>query len=251
MKRNLPLILLCIGFLGIAAFSGYQLFNILSEYKVGEDTYKDLEQYISTTTPAPDDESEVENDGTVWPEVDFDALKAINEDIVGWIYIEDTNVNYPIVQGEDNDYYLHRLYDGTANGSGSIFMDFRNSSDFSDPHTIIYGHSMQNSSMFTNIKKYKTQEFYDQHPFALLMTPEKNYKVELFSGYVANVKDTSWDLDFGDAAVFQSWLSATKSKSMFLSDSAPTTDDKILTMSTCTYEFDNARFVLVGILREQ
>ena len=155
------------------------------------------------------------------------------------------------MQGEDNDYYLHRLYDGTANGSGSIFMDFRNSSDFSDPHTIIYGHSMQNSSMFTNIKKYKTQEFYDQHPFALLMTPEKNYKVELFSGYVANVKDTSWDLDFGDAAVFQSWLSATKSKSMFLSDAAPTTDDKILTMSTCTYEFDNARFVLVGILREQ
>ena len=251
MKRNLPLILLCIAFLAIAAFSGYQLFNILSEYKQGEDTYKDLEQYVSTVPDDSEDADAENDDGTVWPEVDFDALKAINEDIVGWIYIEDTNVNYPIVQGEDNAYYLRRLYDGTPNGSGSIFMDFRNSADFSDPHTIIYGHSMQNSTMFTNIKKYKTQEFYDQHPYALLMTPEKNYKIELFSGYVASVKDNSWELDLSDEDAYASWLSATKSKSMFLCDVTPTTEDKVLTMSTCTYEFDDARFVLVGILREQ
>lgn len=252
MKRKLPLILLCIVFLAIAVFSGYQLAGILSEYWEGEQTYHSLEQYVSVTSPTPpvDEEVSAESvDDTVWPDVDFEALKAINPDIVGWIYLEGTEINYPVVRGSDNSYYLNKLYDGTSNGSGSIFMDYRNEPNFVDKNNILYGHSMKNGTMFTAIKRFKNQAYYDEHPVALLMTPEKNYKVEFFTGYIANVEQDAWDYYFDTEEDFQHWLDSSKSKSTFASEVVPTVDDEILTLSTCTYEFDNARYVLVGVMR--
>lgn len=252
MKRKLPLILLSIAFLAIAVFSGYQLAGILSEYWVGEQTYDDLEQYVSVTSPTPPVDEEEEPtpvDDTVWPSVDFEALKAINPDIVGWIYLEGTEINYPVVRGSDNDYYLNKLYDGTPNGSGSIFMDYRNEPNFVDKNNILYGHSMKNGTMFTAIKRFKNQEYYDEHPIALLMTPDKNYKVEFFTGYIANVEQDAWNYYFDTEEAFQHWLDSSKSKSTFTSEVVPTVDDEVLTLSTCTYEFDNARYVLVGVMR--
>lgn len=255
MKRRLPLIALVLVFLAIACFSAYQLFAILMEYRQGEQSYKELEQYVTIETPAPteqqpgtDDQPEPE-DGIAWPEVDFDALRAQNEDIVGWIYLEGTPINYPVVRGDDNDYYLRRLYDGTPNGSGSIFMDFRNEPNFIDRNNILYGHSMNNGSMFTAIKKYKNQAFYDEHPYALLMTPDGNYKLEFFTGYIANVEQDAWNYYFDTDEEFQFWLDSGKSKSTFASTVTPTVEDRVVTLSTCTYEFNNARYVLVGVLR--
>lgn len=253
MKRTLPLILLCIAFLAIAVFSGYQLFGILSEYWEGEQTYHELEQYVNvnpSTTPTVEEEAEDDpHAGIVWPEVDFDSLKEVNDDVVGWIYLEGTEINYPVVRGDDNSYYLNKLYDGTGNGSGSIFMDFRNEPNFVDKNNILYGHSMKNGTMFTAIKRFKHQEYYDEHPYALLVTPEKNYKVEFFSGYVANVEQDAWDYYFDTDEDFQHWLDSSKSKSTFASNITPTAEDRVLTLSTCTYEFDNARYVLVGVMR--
>ena len=250
MKKNLPLILLCIAFLAIAVFSGYQLYGILSEYRQGTQLYDDLTQYVD---PEPSDNPVAEetdnHEGIVWPQVDFEALQAVNDDIVGWIYLEGTEINYPVVRGDDNSYYLNRLYDGTSNGSGSIFMDFRNEPNFVDKNNILYGHSMNNGTMFTAIKRFKHQNYYDEHPYALLMTPEKNYKIEFFSGYVANVEQDAWDYYFDTDEKFEQWLISTKSKSNFASDIVPTVDDEILTFSTCTYEFENARYVLVGVMR--
>lgn len=251
MKRKLPLILLCIAFLAIAVFSGYQLAGILSEYWEGEQTYDELTQYVSVASPTPpvNEEASTPVDDTVWPDVDFEALKAINPDIVGWIYLEGTEINYPVVRGSDNDYYLNKLYDGTPNGSGSIFMDYRNEPNFVDKNNILYGHSMKNGTMFTAIKRFKNQAYYDEHPVALLMTPEKNYKVEFFTGYIANVEQDAWNYYFDTEDAFQHWLDSSKSKSTFASEVVPTVDDEILTLSTCTYEFDNARYVLVGVMR--
>jgi len=251
MKKNLPLILLCVAFLVIACFSGYQLAGILAEYHQGEQVYDDLTQYVKSdpsVTPAVETENP-NHEGIVWPDVDFEALKAINDDIVGWIYLEGTEINYPVVRGDDNSYYLDKLYDGTANGSGSIFMDFRNEPNFVDKNNILYGHSMNNGSMFTAIKRFKNQPYYDEHPYALLMTPEKNYKIEFFSGYVANVEQDAWDYYWDNDQDFEFWLASSKSKSTFASGVEPTADDEILTLSTCTYEFDNARYVLVGVMR--
>ena len=159
-----------------------------------------------------------------------------------------TKINYPIVQGEENSYYLKHLFSGEWNGSGCIFLDFRNDASFADRHSIIYGHHMKNGTMFTDLDKYKKQEFFDEHPVALLIRPDKNYKVVFFAGYVAAPQDDAWEIGFTEAE-FEVWLQNAADRSCFTSEIAPNISDHILTLSTCSYEFDDARFVLAGALR--
>jgi len=102
--------------------------------------------------------------------------------------------------------------------------------------------------MFTGIDKYKKQEFFDEHPVALLITPDKNYKVDFFAGYVAAPQDDAWEIGFTEAE-FEVWLQNAADRSCFTSEIAPNISDHILTLSTCSYEFDDARFVLAGVLR--
>lgn len=251
MKKKIFVPILTLTLTGILVFSGYQIYKIISEYESGERTYDDLEIYVSTpsitSTPQNSSESEKKTENA-WPEVDFEGLAAINPDIVGWIYSEDTPINYPIVQGTDNSYYLKHLYTGEYNGAGSIFLDSRNSSDFSDRHTIVYGHHMQNGSMFSSLTGYKKQDYYEAHPILYLITPEKNYEIEVFAGYVASVKDDAWQITFDSEESFQAWIGRAIEKSTFSSNITPVATDRIITLSTCSYEFDNARYVLLGIL---
>lgn len=253
MKKNLPLILLGIVFLILALISAWQLFGILYEYWQGEQTYDELTQYVSTPTPPaetlPPEATPVPDD-TVWPTVDFDALKTINSDVVGWIYLEDTHVNYPIVKGPDNEYYLNKLYDRRGNGSGSIFMDYRNSGDFTDPNNVLYGHRMNNGTMFADIANYSNREFFENHPYILIMTPEANYKMEVFSAYVANTTYPSWDLKFDGDDVYVKWLEGVQARSYFDAGLTFTPEDRAVTLSTCTYEFEDARFIVHGVLRK-
>lgn len=254
MKKKFPLILLALIFLAIAAFSAWQLFGILYEYHQGESTYDELSQFATTPTPPPSNpdtpESTPTPDDTVWPEVDFAGLQAINDDVVAWIYLEDTHVNYPVVLGPDNDYYLNRMYDGKGNGAGSIFMDYRNNGKFTDRNNILYGHRMNNGTMFADISKYSNGEFFKTHPYVLIITPDAKYKAEVFSAYVANTTYSSWDLDFDGDDVYLKWLETLKSRSYFDRDVSFTTEDRVLTLSTCTYEFEDARFIVHGILHE-
>lgn len=259
MKKPV-LITLIVILLGVFLFSAWQVVSTLQEYHKGTETYDSLEHYVSIpeTTPkkeqvqleigAPEEET-VPEEVSPFPEVDFDALKVINEDVVGWIFIPDTRVNYPILQGDDNDQYLYHLLTGEYNSSGSIFLDANVSEDFSGQNSIIYGHNMKNKSMFADIVEYKKQDFFDTHPTAMLMTPEKNYFVHLFSGYVTDSWGDAWIKTFTDEEL-DSWLTNTKEKSRFTSSVMPTVQDKILTFSTCTYDTHDARFVLHGILEE-
>ena len=152
------------------------------------------------------------------------------------------------MQGTDNSYYLKHLYTGEYNGAGSIFLDSRNSSDFSDRHIVVYGHHMQNGSMFSSLTGYKKQDYYEAHPILYLITPEKNYEIEVFAGYVASVKDDAWQITFDSEERFQAWIGRAIEKSTFSSAIMPAATDRIITLSTCSYEFDNARYVLLGIL---
>ena len=257
VKIALIIVLSC-----VFLFSTWQIIDILSEYRKGVRTYENLESYVSAPETAPQNTAEQidtpeiptmetlpEEANSPFPKVDFVALKAICEDVVGWIYIPDTRVNYPIVQGEDNDQYLYHLLTGEYNSSGSIFLDAEVAGDFSDPNSIIYGHNMKNKSMFGDLVEYKKQAFFDAHPTAMLMTPEKNYYVHLYSGYVVDSWGDAWIKSFAEGE-FEAWLSDTKEKSRFTSDVIPTAEDKVLTFSTCTYDTHDARFVLHGILEE-
>ena len=197
MKRKWFLVILFLLFACVFLFAGWKLTEELLEYRAGEQSYAALESYVSIPAPPPsaaplpaqtpaaaaepEEAEEAEADPTVWPVVDFEALQEVNPDIVAWLYLEGTVLNYPVVQGEDNDHYLYYMFDGSWNGIGCIFLDSRNSGDFTDRNSVIYGHHMQNGSMFACLDGYKKQEFYDAHPTILLLTPEKNYRLELFS----------------------------------------------------------------------
>ena len=260
MKKPIVIVLIIV-LLGVFLFSAWQVIDILVEYRQGEKTYESLANYIAipetskeTATKKTDQDAQIpetqpEEVISPFPEVDFAALKSINEDVVGWIYIPDTQINYPIVQGENNDEYLYHLLTGEYNGSGSIFLDAKVNSDFSTRNSPIYGHNMKNGTMFAELKGYKTQEFYDAHPTAMLLTPEKNYFVHLFSAYVTDSWGEAWEKDFTDEA-FQTWLKDTKEKSKFTSDVIPTVEDKVLTFSTCIYDIADGRLVVHGILEE-
>ncbi len=268
MKRKIPLILLCVIFLGISGYFGTRLYLEWSEYRAGKQAYEELTQYVQLNAPSttetsfskedlpthsetPPDETEPMQvpDDTVWPVVDFDALLAINPDVVAWIYIEGTSINYPVVQGEDNSYYLNRLLDGSYNGAGTIFLDYRNESDFSDRNSVLYGHHMNNGTMFQQITEYKDQSFYDEHPVCLIMTPDGNYKLEFFAGYVIDMNSQAWKMEFASDEEYAQWQQDAVSKSTFTGVAEPTPQDRVVTLSTCTYEYNDARYVLVGILK--
>lgn len=241
------------------AVAGWKIAGILLDYRQGENTYSALESYAAPAATESASAASAETQAgqpeetipaIAFPEVDFRQLRSINPDIVGWIYSEDTVINYPVAQNEDKDYYLTHLFTGEENPSGCIYLDTTNDPTFADRNSIIYGHHMNNGSMFASLTEYKKQEYYDAHPRLLLMTPHANYVVEVFSGYVLSGWGDAWKVSFSDEADFSLWLEQSKASSCFLSDVIPTTEDKILTLSTCTYEFDDARFVLLGILKE-
>ena len=183
-----------------------------------------------------------------WPTIDFESLKAINQDFCAWILCPGTNINYPVVHGADNDYYLNHLFTNVSNKAGAIFMDYRNNTDFSNRNTIIYGHHMKNRSMFWTLTNYKQQSFYNNHPVVRIVTEGANYEVQLFAAYVASVDDNAWRVGFTGAEDFDSWVQEARNKSDFQSDIEVVYGDKVVTLSTCTYEFSDARYVVLGKL---
>lgn len=262
--------LLLLSILGVC-ISGYKILTIVMEYKAGEQTYEQVqdlvqipskpanensEQYMESaesTDPSGYGKtySEEKQEEFVYPEVDFTALQALSDDVVGWIYIPDTEINYPIVQGDDNDFYLTAMIDGSHNSAGSIFMDYRNASDFSDRHTILYGHNMGNGTMFAGITKYRNQAFYDAHPIGAIVTPDTQLIFEVVAGYVATTADSSWQLEFEEDAEALEWVQAAMKRSAFRTRYQPQLQDRMITLSTCSYEMENARFVVVGILAKK
>jgi len=224
------------------------ILSMTAEYTEGAQSYEDLNQYIIMPSEEPEPSVSPDSEPDSWPVADFDALRAINSDIVAWLICEGTNINYPVVQGTDNTYYLKHLFDGTRNSAGCLFVDSNNEPGFVDHNTVIYGHHMKDRSMFSVLTEYKTQAFYETHPQMVLLTPEGNYTIDLFAGYVTNVKADSWKLRFAGNTEFEEWLGETRSKSIFRSDVEVSTSDRFITLSTCSYEFDNARYVVVGKL---
>ncbi len=229
---------------------GYQTYKIIQEYINGINSYTELDDYITLPEDDYNSQSGVQEDNYKIPVIDFDNLKKINSDIIGWIYIEGTNINYPIVQGRDNKYYLKHLFNKEWNSSGCIFLDSRNSADLSDKHSVIYGHHMRDGKMFSDLMKYKQQLFYEKHSEILILTPDGNYKLIIFSSYVTSSDDDAWKVEFSSENDLEEWINKSLYKSCLKCDINPTTVYQIVTLSTCSYEYNNARFVLLGLLKQ-
>ncbi len=181
-------------------------------------------------------------------EVDFDALKEINPDVIGWIYCPDSVINYPILKTDNNDTYLHRNYKGDYTASGSIFVECANRDDFIDCNTIIYGHHMKDGSMFASLSKWFKQEYYESHPVMYLFTPEQNYLIELFSAYTTAAGSDSYYAVLTPCKEMTEYLERVSKKSAFSCDVELPDDGRYIMLSTCAYSFENARSVLHGKL---
>ena len=183
--------------------------------------------------------------------IDFEALEQVNSDVVAWIQCDDTPIHYPVAQGKDNSYYLKHLFDKRTSSTGCIFLDATNESDFSSQNSIIYGHHSDKNYMFASLVKYRRQAYYDQHPVIDLFTPGCDYKIELFAGFVIDPRSRTapyYHISFADGETFLQYVDKLKELSDFSSDVTVEETDRLLTLSTCSYEFVDARYVLVGKL---
>ena len=165
------------------------------------------------------------------------------------MYAPGGGINYVVAQAGDNDYYLHRLLNGAEAKAGTLFMDYQNHSDFSDWNTIIYGHHMKNGTMFASLVKYQNQEYYDKHPVMYLYTPGRRMKLEILAGYTTNVEDSVYTIPTTKEGRDE-LVKHVLQKSNFTSEVSVTGEDKLVTLSTCTYEYEDARFVVIGKIAE-
>lgn len=216
--------------------------SISTSVSNNEDSESEIVVADETEPPMPVETSPIS--------VDFDTLKEANDDVIGWLYCEDTPINYPVLQSDDNSYYLRRLVNGEWNIAGSLFMDYRNNLSNNDWNTVIYGHNMKNDSMFGTLPEYRNQDYYEQHPVMYFLTPEADYKIELIAGFVTP----------SDSALYDVYLSESYRTSLYdelfkLSDFQANEyffekDVQLLTVSTCSYEYETARYVVVGVMNQ-
>ena len=229
---TIVLIIAIIVFVG----SGIMLIKIFTEYKGAVDEYKELEkQYVTT-----DEEG--------LPDVDLAALKELNSDVIGWIRFENINIDYPIVIGKDNDYYLHHTFKKESNSSGAIFMDYRNNPNFEDQNSVIYGHNMKNKSMFALLNEYKSEEYFKENPGFYIIDDTGSHYYKIYSCYACNVieQEDHYTIKFGNDKKFQQYIDKIKKCSKYDTGVTPTVDDKLVMLSTCMGD-DDYRFVVHAV----
>ena len=189
--------------------------------------------------------------------IDFDGLMEVNPEIYAWIRVPDTNIDYPILQHEDEDqsYYLTRDIYGENNQAGSIYTEYYNNKHFQDPNTIIYGHNMKNGSMFHNVRYFAEREYFDEHEELFIYMPGKILKYQIINCYVYDDRHLLGSFDLSDEEVHKEYLEEImRPRSMYTmirEDVELTTEDKLVTLSTCVANQPNNRRLLQAVLVEE
>lgn len=166
-------------------------------------------------------------------EVDLQALRYVNQDVLGWIYIPDTPVSYPVMMADSRDEYLHTTWDGKYNYAGSIYLEYKNMRDFTDYNTILYGHRMKNDTMFGSLSYYEEQSYRDAHPYIYIAAADGIRRYEVFAAYQAELGTETYRLYFPDDAQKQASVSYYLENNVLDTDITPGPQDHILTLSTC------------------
>lgn len=261
--------LVCVMVLGcVMIYRGLHAYDVIDSY------YEEATQYVVATemptvptaapTAVPQEESleepeSVLEDASVVEEeplekppisIDFDALLGGSPDAVGWLYAPDGTVNLPVVQGTDNLYYLTHLPNGEYSSGGSLFLDYLNDGEFQDEISFIYGHNMKNGTMLQPLLEYRQQSYYDANPVLYLLTPEHNYKLELFAGILTGIESDVYTFNFDGPESKQTFIDGLAAQSTFVPLRIPQASERILCLSTCAYDYENARYVVFGALTE-
>ena len=259
--------------LAVFLYSGYTLYGFYKEYKKSSDEYDNLENsYAADQEQESENIDNLEDDDalqsisgqevrTVFEDgeektlpvlknpIDFTQLLSVNSDIVGWLRIRSLDISYPVVQGKDNDYYLHRTFEKTDNFAGCLFVNSYNMGDFTDQNTIIYGHNMKNGSMFGKLKNFSDPEVFKKSRYFWIFTPDFIYQYRIFSASVVDKTGLTYQISFTDDE-FDQFISRAYSNSVVDNqDVTVTKEDRIVTLSTCTGD-DSTRFVVMGKLAQ-
>ena len=237
----------------ILAYSAYKVWDHYREAFDNKAMYDNLRQeYYDNAPPVEAPAKPPAEPPVVEEEIDkppavmerYLPLFKINSDIIGWINIQGTAIDYPVLKTFNNEYYLTHDITRQQSKNGAIFMDYRNKGDGTDRHTIIYGHNMRNNTMFEDLMKYKKKDFFEQNGIIKFDTLFEEFEWEIFSVYVTDTNFYYIETDFDSDEEYVEFLHTIKKKSMFDRDVNLTKEDYLLTLSTCTYEFKDARFVV-------
>lgn len=224
----------------VFVFSLYQLVIMLVPYYTGSKEYDEIRD-LAVTTDA---------DGEGFS-VDFDVLMQENPDTIGWIrFDEPAVINYPVVKSADNEDYLKKTFTENDNKLGAIFVDYRNSSDFSDRNTFIYGHNMRvGEQMFSQLKNYRDEEYGKKYPYFYIYTPSGEVRTyTIFSAGVVDARSDNYKIEYASDEEFQEYLDLCLESSLYDFGVEVNTDSQIVSLSTCTSVTENERFLVHGVL---
>lgn len=173
-------------------------------------------------------------------------LKEINSEYKFWINVANTEIDYPVVQGSDNEFYLKNNFNKENDIGGSIFLDYNNNLE-EDENLIVYGHNMRNGSMFAAINKFKEKDYFDTGVINIIKDGN-NYSYEIFSVFIEKSNEINLKNSFNNQEEFYEYINNVKEKSMYYKDINNSEISNIITLYTCSYEFDEARTIVCASL---
>ena len=190
-----------------------------------------------------EEETEAETEAPYVSPIDFAPLLATNPDTIGWIRVPDTKIDYPIVQSPDNQYYLHKDFEGKDSVYGTIYLDADSKSDFSGWNNPIYGHHMKDGSMFKDVVKFKDQDFFENHRYFEIYTPERTIHLKTLGCYYSDSNGIVRKTSFKSQASFDKWISERLAPCSF-AEVPEQPFDSMFVLVTCSYEQNDARTLL-------
>lgn len=249
MRKIINIILVAIIIVCLSII-GYKYYNYNKDDKLNSEI-QDLQPVINEASDL-DNNSSGENDGQDQSKegnyvnsANEEELKSINSDYKMWIQIENTNINYPVVQSSDNDYYLKHNFRKESNISGTVFVESANDID-NDKNIILYGHNMRNGTMFNNITNYKEESFFNEDNKINIIMNNTLYEYEVFSVYVKNVSEVNLAIGFANEDEFINYAYNEAEESIYKKDVDFSAEDNLITLVTCSYEFTDARTIVVA-----
>ena len=255
MKKWIPK-LLTVFYIGIFLYSGFALVKYLYTYYESAKSLKEVQTIYADTLATLQKEvdskeittDEIKANYTIRPQ--FHDLLAVNKHIVGWISIDNTKLNNPILQADNNDFYLTHNYKNRASRAGSVFMDYRNDALDVSRNTILYGHAMKDGTMFGSLKNFLNQDYANAHRTIYVDTLYDGYDVEIFAAYETTIDFYYIETEFKTDEDFMHFIAEVDKRSTIDMNVDIGPDDKIITLSTCKDSVisDDHRFVVQGKL---
>ena len=246
MKRKRTALLLFLLALILLAAGGAKMYSDYEKRAAAQREYESLAELARQTreeTSEAESTTEAETEPTYESPVKFDELRKINPDIVGWLRIADTKIDYPIVQTGNNETYLNTDFEGKKSVAGAVFLDYECEPDFSGRHNIIYGHNMKNGTMFKDIVKYKDEEYFKEHQDIIVYTPEREYHLRPISALYTDAGGIRRKTKFTTDESFQAYVEEmTKGCAFGQLPEEPV--GQLWSFITCSYEFNDARTIL-------